>query len=82
VAGRVVAATLGNDDRLEFTVIGAAANLAAKLEKHNKVKATKGLTDADTYALAREQGFAGDGEPCGAYETTAGGTPAGLIKLA
>ena len=56
-AGRVVAATLGSEMRLEFTVIGAPANLAAKLEKHNKVVSTVALTTEATYALACAQGF-------------------------
>lgn len=55
-AGRIVFATLGNDERLEYTVIGEPANLAAKLEKHNKAEGSLGLVDADSYALARAQG--------------------------
>jgi len=58
-AGRVVAATLGSADRLEFTVIGSAANLAAKLEKHNKVAGTSALADEATVRLAEAQGFDG-----------------------
>ncbi len=57
VAGRVVAATVGTDQRLEFTVIGSPANLAAKLEKHNKDCGTAALTTEATFDLACEQGF-------------------------
>ena len=56
-SGRVVFAALGDVNRLEFTVIGDAVNLAAKLEKHNKAEGTVALTPATTLALAREQGF-------------------------
>ena len=51
-AGPVVFATLGGGDRLEYTVIGEAVNLAAKLEKHNKAASTRALTSAATYELA------------------------------
>lgn len=57
-AGRIVFATIGNDERLEYTVIGEPANLAAKLEKHNKVAGCIGLVDGDTYARACDQGYA------------------------
>jgi adenylate cyclase len=39
-------------------VIGEAANLAAKLEKHNKTAGTRALTSAATYELALAQGYA------------------------
>jgi adenylate cyclase len=58
VAGRVVAATLGSEERLEFTVIGSPANLAAKLEKHNKLAGTSALTTAETYRQAQREGYA------------------------
>ncbi len=59
VAGPVVFAVVGALDRLEFTVVGEAVNLAAKLEKHNKVERTVALTTVATLAMARAQGYAG-----------------------
>src|SRR5262249_31248882 len=59
-AGPVVFATLGNADRLEYTVIGEAVNLAAKLEKHNKVEGTRALVPLATLELAHAQGYRGE----------------------
>jgi adenylate cyclase len=49
--------TVGDAQRLEYTVLGEAVNLAAKLEKHTKAERTAGIVTADTYELARTQGF-------------------------
>ena len=56
-AGRVVFATLGDGDRLEYTVIGESVNLAAKLEKHNKVEKSAALVPSATVELAVAQGY-------------------------
>jgi adenylate cyclase len=57
VAGSVVFGSVGAGDRLEFTVVGPSVNLAAKLEKYNKVSGTRALTTAETYDLALAQGY-------------------------
>jgi adenylate cyclase len=56
-SGDIVFATLGAGDRLEYTVIGEAVNLAAKLEKHNKAENTLALVPAATLELAVAQGY-------------------------
>ena len=56
-SGEVLFCTLGGENRLEYTAIGAAVNLAAKLEKHNKAMRSRALTDGETFARALAQGY-------------------------
>lgn len=56
--GPIAVGAVGDENRLEFTVIGAAVNLSAKLEKHNKAAGSRALTTAQTYRKAVEQGYA------------------------
>jgi adenylate cyclase len=55
--GPVMFGTVGDAERLEYTVLGETVNLAAKLEKHCKVEAAAGVVSATTYDDALRQGF-------------------------
>ena len=61
--GRILFGAVGDDSRLEITVIGDAVNLSAKLEKHNKEEAALALCPRETYELALAQGYEPQGAP-------------------
>ena len=56
-AGPVVFGAIGDESRLEYTVIGDPVNLAAKLDKHGKGLNAGIVTTADTFDLAAAQNF-------------------------
>ena len=56
-AGPVVFGAIGDESRLEYTVIGDPVNLAAKLDKHGKGLNAGIVTTAETLALATTQDF-------------------------
>lgn len=73
---------VGVGDRLEMTVIGPAVNLAAKLEKHNKVAASSCLVDEETWKLALSQGYRGGMAPRSSKATIPGiDEPVALFSL-
>ncbi|MDH3241547.1 MAG: adenylate/guanylate cyclase domain-containing protein [Alphaproteobacteria bacterium] len=56
-AGPLLFGAVGDETRLEYTVIGDPVNVAAKLEKQNKVEGSSAITNLATYELAKAQGY-------------------------
>ena len=55
--GEVVFGTVGDNNRLEFTVIGRSVNGASKYQDHNKKLKTMFLSTKRTYQTAIQQGY-------------------------
>ena len=56
-SGRLIFGAVGDESRLEYTVIGDAVNLAAKLEKATKDQKVRAHTTLETYETALAQGY-------------------------
>ncbi|MBA4099275.1 MAG: adenylate/guanylate cyclase domain-containing protein [Rhodospirillum sp.] len=83
-SGRIVAGAVGDATRLEYTVIGEAVNLSAKLEKHNKVQGCRALALKETYDAACAQGYTPRGQHLVLRSITVGGVsaPVDLVAVA
>ena len=84
VCGDVVCGVIGDADRLEFTVLGEAVNLSAKLESHTKQEKVRALATAKTYAIAEQQGYEAKPHHRTLFRRAVGGvnTPMDIVVLA
>ena len=56
-SGEIVFGVIGEEHRLEYTVIGDAANVSAKMEKQTKVEGVRAIATDETLKCAEKQGY-------------------------
>lgn len=56
-SGDIVFGVIGEDHRLEYTVIGDAANVSAKMEKQTKIEGVRAIATQETLNSALAQGY-------------------------
>jgi adenylate cyclase len=61
-SGVIVFGVIGEEHRLEYTVIGDAANVSAKMEKQTKKEGVRAIATAETLKFAQNQGYDGVAE--------------------
>nr|NIO40731.1 adenylate/guanylate cyclase domain-containing protein [Burkholderiales bacterium] len=61
--GPVVCGPIGDEQRVEYAVIGDPVNRAAKLQNHTKVARVAALTSLGAYRCALAQGYLAAGKP-------------------
>lgn len=55
--GRIVFGIIGDEERLEYTILGDCVNVSAKLEKHTKQEKVRALASAEVLIVAEKQGY-------------------------
>jgi len=58
-SGPIVFGVIGEEARLEYTVIGDAANISAKMEKQTKIENVRAIATLETLKCALAQGYMG-----------------------
>ena len=61
-SGTIVFGVIGEEHRLEYTVIGDAANVSAKMEKQTKIEGVRAIATVETLDSAVQQGYANASE--------------------